>query len=296
MSDLLTERTPPVIAAEINTIKQQTNKILLASAVEVGKRLKEAKALLPHGEWGKWLEESVSYSQRSANYMIQLFEEYGPKLLASQDMNVSSNSQPVANLTYTQALVLLGLPEEERDEFIAENDAGSMSKQQLQQAVYVRNQELAGKEELQKVCADQKDKISKLSDERDRAKKEAADNLQAVWAEQGNVLNLQRKLNVLENENTAAKRIAEIEHESKLLKLNLSMTQADARFELIAKGFEELFIAIKEMAAADPDACKLYITHANQLMSKAMNKLKRIEKTTMAAPKVPKAPENPEKN
>ncbi|WP_415535805.1 hypothetical protein [Dehalobacter sp. 4CP] len=56
---------------------------------------------------------------------------------------------------------------------------------------------------------------------------------------------------------------------------------------------EELFIAIKEMAAADPNACKLYISHANQLMSKAMNKLKRIEKTTMAAPK---APEDPEKN
>ncbi len=295
MSDLLTERTPPVIAAEINTIKQQTNKILLASAVEVGKRLKEAKALLPHGEWGKWLEESVSYSQRSANYMIQLFEEYGPKLLASQDMDVSSNSQSIANLTYTQALILLGLPVEERDEFIVENDAGSMSSRQLQQAVSVRNQELAGKEDedLQKVCAEQKDKISKLSDERDLAKKEATDNLQAVWAEQGNVLKLQRKLDVLENENTAAKRIAEIEYESKLLKLNLSMSQADARFELIAKGLDDLFIAIKEMAAADPDACKLYITYANQLMSKAMNKLKRIEKTTMA---VPKAPENPEKD
>ncbi|MCM1566897.1 MAG: DUF3102 domain-containing protein [Dehalobacter sp.] len=293
MRDLLTERTPPVIAAEINTIRQQTNKILLASAVEVGKRLKEAKALLPHGEWGKWLEESVSYSQRTAEKLIQVFDEYGIKLLVSSEDQEMSNSPPVANLTYTQALILLGLPEDQRDAFIAENDAGSMSKQQLQQAVYVRNQELAGKEDLQKVCAEQKDKISKLSDERDRAKKEATDNLQAVWAEQGNVLKLQRKLDVLENENAAAKHIAEIEYESKLLKLNLSMSQADARFELITKGLEELFIAIKEMAAADPNACKLYISHANQLMSKAMNKLKRIEKTTMVAPK---APEDPEKN
>ncbi|WP_368293071.1 DUF3102 domain-containing protein [Dehalobacter sp. TBBPA1] len=295
MSDLLTERTPPVIAAEINTIKQQTNKILLASAVEVGKRLKEAKALLPHGEWGKWLEESVSYSQRTAEKLMQVFDEYGIKLLVSSEDDGSSNPPPVANLTYSQALILLGLPEEERDGFIAENDAGSMSSQQLQQAVYKRNQELAGKEDedLQKVFAEQKDKISKLSDERDRAKKEATDNLQAVWAEQGNVLKLQRKLDVLEDENAAAKRIAEIEHESRVLKLNLSMTQADARFELIAKGLDDLFIAIKEMAAADPDACKLYITYANQLMSKTLNKLKRIEKTTMA---VPKAPENPEKD
>ncbi|WP_415535807.1 DUF3102 domain-containing protein [Dehalobacter sp. 4CP] len=225
MSDLLTERTPPVIAAEINTIKQQTSKILLASAVEVGKRLKEAKALLPYGEWGKWLEESVSYSQRTADRMMQIFDEYGAKLLVSSEDQEMSDSSPVTNLTYTQALILLGLPEDQRDAFIAENDAGSMSKQQLQQAVYVRSQELAGKEDLQKVCAEQKDKISKLSDERDRAKKEATDNLQAVWAEQGNVLKLQRKLDVLENENAAAKHIAEIEYESKLLKLNLSIAR-----------------------------------------------------------------------
>jgi len=43
------ERTPQVIAAEIIAIKNQTRKILLASAIEVGRRLAEAKALLPHG-------------------------------------------------------------------------------------------------------------------------------------------------------------------------------------------------------------------------------------------------------
>ncbi|UWG96469.1 DUF3102 domain-containing protein [Dehalobacter sp. DCM] len=293
MSDLQTKRTPPVIAAEINTIKRQTSKILLISAVEVGKRLKEAKALLPYGEWGKWLEEFVSYSQRTADRMIQIFEEYGAKLLVSSEDQEMSDSSPVTNLTYTQALIILGLPEEERDEFIAENDTGNMSNQQLQQAVYLRNQELAEKEDLQKVCAEQKDKLAKLSDERDRAKKEAIENLQAVWAEQGNVLKLQRKLDILANENADAKHIAEIEQENNLLKLNLSMSQADARFELIAKGFDDLFIAIKEMAAADPDACRLYISHANQLLTKTMNKLKRMEKASRAAPKVQ---ENPDKD
>lgn len=71
MNEPITERTPLVIAAEINRIKQQTSKIMLTNAIEVGKRLKEAKALLPHGEWGKWLIESVSYSQRTANKKLQ---------------------------------------------------------------------------------------------------------------------------------------------------------------------------------------------------------------------------------
>ncbi|KUO78505.1 MAG: hypothetical protein APF81_10535 [Desulfosporosinus sp. BRH_c37] len=90
MNDLITDRTSLVIAAEINTIRHQTGKILLAGAIEIGRRLKEAKDLLPHGEWGKWLKESVSYSQRTADKLMQLCEEYGTKLLASPDSDGNS--------------------------------------------------------------------------------------------------------------------------------------------------------------------------------------------------------------
>ncbi|MDA8223616.1 MAG: DUF3102 domain-containing protein [Desulfitobacterium hafniense] len=48
-------------------------------------RLKEARELLQYGEWAKWLEESVSYSQKTAERMIRVFEEYGPKQLESSD-------------------------------------------------------------------------------------------------------------------------------------------------------------------------------------------------------------------
>lgn len=131
------ERTPLVIAAEINMITCQTRKILLTSAIEIGRRLQEAKDLVKHGEWGKWLEESVSYSRRTAERLIKLYEEYGPKLPDGSDR---SNATPVSHLTYTQALLLLGLPEEDREEFIAQIDVGSMTKQELQQALKDRDQ------------------------------------------------------------------------------------------------------------------------------------------------------------
>jgi len=51
----------------------------------------------------------------------------------------------VTNLTYTQALILLGIPEEERDEFIAEHDVESMTKLELQQAVKDRDQAIQEK-------------------------------------------------------------------------------------------------------------------------------------------------------
>ncbi|ODA40902.1 Protein export cytoplasm protein SecA ATPase RNA helicase [Desulfosporosinus sp. BG] len=71
--------------------------------------VKKAKDLLPHGQWGKWLRESVSYSQRTADRLMQLFG--------------NPNSSLVTNLTYTQALILHGIPEEERDEFSVEHDS-----------------------------------------------------------------------------------------------------------------------------------------------------------------------------
>lgn len=144
MNDLVTERTPLVIAAEIKMITHQTKKILLASAVEIGCRLKEAKSLVKHGEWGKWLEESVSYSRRTADRLIQLYEEYGPSTSGGES---SSNWSPVTNLTYTQAVLLLGLPAEEREEFLAQNDVAAMTKQELQQALKDRDQAKQEKEQ-----------------------------------------------------------------------------------------------------------------------------------------------------
>ncbi|WP_242947563.1 DUF3102 domain-containing protein [Desulfosporosinus lacus] len=53
-------------------------------------------------------------------------------------------------MTYTQAPILLGIPEEERDEFIAEDDVESMTKLELQQAVKDREQAIQEKKDLLK--------------------------------------------------------------------------------------------------------------------------------------------------
>ncbi|SHN88134.1 DUF3102 domain-containing protein [Desulfitobacterium chlororespirans] len=128
-----TERTPFVIAAEINAINRESRKMFLKNAIEVGRRLKEAKELLNHGEWLKWLKESVNYSKSTAENLMNLYKEYGPKLLSLSDDDL--NSQALGNLTYTQAVLLLGLPEEEREEFVAQNDLDSMTTRQLSQTV-----------------------------------------------------------------------------------------------------------------------------------------------------------------
>lgn len=127
----MTERTPRVIADEINIINHRTGTTLLANAIEIGRCLKEAKALIRHGEWGKWLAESVRYSQRSAGRLIQLYEAYG----AFPDLEANPNWPALSNLTYTNALILLEVPEELRADFIEHNDVGNMSSRELKKAV-----------------------------------------------------------------------------------------------------------------------------------------------------------------
>lgn len=124
MANVIAERTLQIIAAEINSIKDQAGRMLLYRSVEIGRRLTEAKSMVKHGEWGKWLENSVSYSQSTANKLMRLYEEYGAKLTAARD---GSNSDSYPNLSYTQAIILLGVPEEERESFMAENDVANMS-------------------------------------------------------------------------------------------------------------------------------------------------------------------------
>ena len=67
MSDIEIIRTPEIVAAEINSIKEQTQNILLFNSIEIGRRLTEAKNMMEHGQFGKWLAEKVDYSQSTAN-------------------------------------------------------------------------------------------------------------------------------------------------------------------------------------------------------------------------------------
>lgn len=120
------------LASEINFIKQQTARTFLTASIEIGERLTQAKNLIPHGEWEQWLQENVAYSQSTAQGFMKVYREYG------SDQIGFSGKTPLeifGNLTYTQALVLIGLPPDEREKFVEENNVEDMSTRELQKAV-----------------------------------------------------------------------------------------------------------------------------------------------------------------
>ncbi len=122
-------RTPAHVAADINKIKMKTAVVLALSAVEMGRLLLEAKALVPHGEWGAWLEANVDFSESKAQTLMRCYKEYGDGQI---DMITgTSDLDFFSMLTVSQMDALLALPKPERRDFVEEHreelESGEMS-------------------------------------------------------------------------------------------------------------------------------------------------------------------------
>ena len=141
MNEIITVRDSDIVAAEINTIKEDTRRIMIANAIRIGGKLVEAKSMVDHGQWGKWLEEKVNYSQSTANNMMQLYREYGTNQESLFDN--WTNSETFAKLSYTQHMALLALPFTDRLDFAEQNDVENMSTRELEKAI---REELAAAE------------------------------------------------------------------------------------------------------------------------------------------------------
>lgn len=149
MGNLVPSRDIETVTAEINIITVQTQRMLLSGAIEIGRRLVEAKSMVPQGEWGRYLQERVNYSQSSANNLMKLYREYGSNQASLfEDF---ANSQTFQNLTYTKALAMLALPAELRQSFAEENDVESMSTREVHARVQEELEALrAEKEQTEK--------------------------------------------------------------------------------------------------------------------------------------------------
>ena len=130
-----------VIEQEIQFYKQTAGESIL----QIGRRLIEAKAQLEHGEWSAWLSEKVEFSEASAQRFMRLAREY-------------PNPSPVTDLGTSKALLLLALPENEREDFATqkhevngiEKSVSEMSKRELEKVIRERDEATLKAEETKK--------------------------------------------------------------------------------------------------------------------------------------------------
>ena len=159
------ERTPEIIAFEVRTITAS----VLVNIIEIGRRFCEAKAILPHGEFGKWLE-GVGYKTSTANNFMRLFDEYGnqQKSLFGAELE---NFQTFGNLSYSKALALLDVPKNEREEFAEQHDLEAMTTRELKEAIRERDEATKRAEEAEQTIREYSEENVELTDSLANAEK-----------------------------------------------------------------------------------------------------------------------------
>jgi DNA repair exonuclease SbcCD ATPase subunit len=258
MTELIT-RTPMMIATEINSIKEQTKKMLLVNSIEIGRRLVEAKTIVPHGEWGKWLEESVDYSKSTANNLMKIFDQYGADQFSL--FGSEAKSQALGSLSYTQAVALLGVPAEERENFIKENDIENMSTRELQQAIKEKQdleKKLKASEEQANKEKSAREKLAKEFDKLESQKKKwdsAVDRLKSeleAAKSSGNddeIKRLQDNLEIANDElSDSRERIKKLE-----LQLKEKPIEVSAVVEKVPEAIEKELADLRQRVGQQPD-------------------------------------------
>lgn len=124
------------ITTEIRTLYQTALRSELSYAVQLGRKLTEAKTLVEHGEWGNWIKDNLPFSQDKATMMMKIYDAYGAN---QESLFGDINSETFRNLGISQAFVLLSVPEDEREQFVKDNDVESMSVRELKKAIEERD-------------------------------------------------------------------------------------------------------------------------------------------------------------
>ena len=177
MKDMTIQKDPAMLAFEIRTLQSQAEAILTRYVIEIGRRLCEAKSVLPHGEWGSWLKEQVQFSQSTANNYMKIYERYGTD---QQNLFGDAKSEAVGNLPYTKALKLLAVPDDEVEDFIAENNVEAMSTRELEKVIRERDEARAA---LNKERESTDVMAAKLDDAIEAARAQAAKEAKSAIAE-----------------------------------------------------------------------------------------------------------------
>lgn len=225
------------ITSEILGLKKTAGDAILA----IGHRLIEAKSLLAHGEWLPWLTEQVEFSERSAQTFMRLAREW-------------SNPQTLADLGAAKVLVLLSLPEPEREAFLAEVPAEDMSVRELKKAIRERNEAQQAQEKMagDLRLANELLERARTDQETERARYEQASEMLKMNAD------LLKKAK--EEKQQAAASAAELERQLKELRgkpVEVAVMEVDqekldaARAEAVEEMQAKIDRARKDLAAAN---------------------------------------------
>lgn len=230
--DLSTEQ----LGGEIRLLTMQARRMALSYAIQIGYRLRIAHEKVgPHG-WAEWLKKETEFSPASASRFESLYEGYG----ADQGnlLGVEEKFPTLKNLSISNALRLLAVPEEERESFAQEHDVEHLSAREVEALVKERTAAL--EKEKQKLS----DAVDVLTRGQDNLKKEC--------------YRFEEKLQISEQERAKA--------EEHLLRIQQEIREIESRPQPVAVERDEQ--AIQEAVQAERERLE---NEREAVISKAAN-------------------------
>lgn len=239
-------RSIEIVTAEITMIRDNARKVFLESVIQIGTRLEEAKQMVPSGEWTAYLTDKLGYKPSTAQNYMRIAREFGGGQVS---LTGKTAADAFGQLSYSQILPLLGMAEEEREEFAEEHDLPSMSSREIAALVKERDEakEAAEKATAEKAAAELKfegaakaretvlHELKLSQDECDVVKQTAAD--------------LQKQLDAIEDKPAEVRELTEEELEKIRSKVREENAEAAKAAEDRARAAEEKLDKVKNPAA-----------------------------------------------
>ncbi len=130
--------TPEQLGGEIRLLTAQARRMALSYGIQIGYRLRVAHDKVgPHG-WAEWLKRETDFSAAAASRFEALYEGYGAE--QGGIFGVENKFPTLENISISNALRLLAVPEEEREEVAAQVDAEHISARELAKALAERDE------------------------------------------------------------------------------------------------------------------------------------------------------------
>lgn len=246
------------LVASIQMQLEFAQKVLLTAAYNIGKMLMESKEVIKHGEWENWVRERLPFKLRAAQNYMKVYKEYKG--------NDIGGSPAYSSLGYSQALALLAVPSDEREEFAKEVNAKDLTIKELEETIKAMQSKQSSKDkELEEMKAANEmlanehevlangfneltERISQLQQE----KKEAEEKKDAELAKrlEASIQEERKKIEALENEKDSLdKKINQLQKNQLDAIAKLKEEEQKKREQEINKKNRELESATKKFTA-----------------------------------------------
>lgn len=260
-------RTKETIIAEVKATIEHVESTALLGAIRIGRCFEELKELIPHGGWYEYIEENTGYTPKKVERFMKIAGEYGNENTTLGSL--FSKTTLMSDLSYTKALSLLTLPEEEVETFVENHDIKDMTVKELEAEIKALKEKNTDLEAAAQKAQEERQKIE--------------EDLDKAWAEmksiEGSGSVNQEELEAKEQEIQKLRADLEKNKESQSkLKDKIDQSEAETRKkveEALKKADEE---AVKKIEEAKQHAREA----ANRELEEAKANVERLTKELAA--------------